>query len=76
MFADSSPLVPADKVSWDGIAVGTISSISLVNGLARSNGHRPPRCCRCTPTRAGADPAGQPAGERFVALKPGTRRRR
>jgi phospholipid/cholesterol/gamma-HCH transport system substrate-binding protein len=72
MFADSSPLVPGNKVQLDGIAVGTISSISLVNGLAQVNMDIDPSVL---PLHADATAQIQPVsllGERFVALKPGT----
>jgi phospholipid/cholesterol/gamma-HCH transport system substrate-binding protein len=72
MFADSSPLVPGNKVQLDGIAVGTISSISLVNGLAEVKMDVDPSVL---PLHADATAQIQPVsllGERFVALKQGT----
>jgi phospholipid/cholesterol/gamma-HCH transport system substrate-binding protein len=72
MFADSSPLVPGNKVQLDGIAVGTISSISLVNGLAEVKMDVDPSVL---PLHAEATAQIQPVsllGERFVALKQGT----
>ncbi|HEX4250432.1 MAG TPA: MlaD family protein [Pseudonocardia sp.] len=72
MFADSSPLVPGNKVQLDGIAIGTITSISLLNGLAQVQMEVDPSVL---PLHTDATAQIQPVsllGERFVALRPGT----
>lgn len=72
VFADSSPLVPGNKVDLDGVQVGTITSINLVRGRAnvvmsldRS----------VLPLHTDAGARIQPVsllGERFIALDQGS----
>ncbi|WP_084216277.1 MlaD family protein [Pseudonocardia spinosispora] len=72
VFADSSPLVPGNNVQLHGVAVGTISSITLVDGHAQV---RMSLDRSVLPLHTDATATIQPVsllGERFIALTQGS----
>jgi len=72
VFADSSPLVPGNKVQLNGVEVGTISSIRLVDGRSQV---RMSLDRSVLPMHTDASARIQPVsllGERFIALGQGS----
>ncbi|MDT7664858.1 MAG: phospholipid/cholesterol/gamma-HCH transport system substrate-binding protein [Pseudonocardiales bacterium] len=72
VFVDSSPLVPGNKVQLNGVEVGTISTITLVNGQAHV---RMSLDRSVLPLHTDATAKIQPVsllGERFIALGQGS----